>query len=356
MSEFIVPRLEKLDSQPNAKDLLLRFMAENKEKSYLWIGQEGVGKKTHALAFVRSLFCKEGPECSGCTTCKQVLSRTHPDLFWLHKDYFWTPEQRDIKSNQILISVARHLEEKINQSAFSAPCKVAVIPDADDMNSFTQDAILKTFENPPPNTIIILLSTIPARLNPTVLSRCQSIRFPLLPDLIVKKILSKTYGWDEKDSTRAANEAMGNLTLGLKFGNKDWVEFHDKIQTEWDKALQGGDGIWLGLGNELNKLDPEFLELGEVSAAVRQNAVLNEAFWIYLTLWSQRLFGKVETPENLSTLTPDKVMKCINKHRDLLQTTIPAKMIFDHFFLELGRGFETGELEDRPFMDLAVDI
>src|ERR1041385_8672579 len=83
---FVVPRIEKLDSQPEAQKLLKGLLTNRGVQTFLWTGPEGSGKKTHALALVRTLFCQEGLRCVGCAVCRQVLNKTHPDLFWLERE------------------------------------------------------------------------------------------------------------------------------------------------------------------------------------------------------------------------------------------------------------------------------
>src|SRR5258708_1294004 len=125
MPEFIIPRIENLDSQPEVQRLLKALLDHPGVKTFLWAGPEGTGKKTYALSLVRSFFCKEGPACSGCATCHQVLNKTHPDFFWLER-----PEGK----NEITVVATREVDRKLSNAPFSAPLKVAVIAEADRMN------------------------------------------------------------------------------------------------------------------------------------------------------------------------------------------------------------------------------
>ncbi len=356
MAEFTIPRLEKLTIQPDVQKLFQSFLKQPCSQTFLWTGPEGSGKKSYALALTRSLFCNEGPACVGCATCRQVLNKTHPDLFWVHRDHFWTTDSQDIDKQGIVVSTARRISEKLNQAVFSAPFKVAIIPGAETLNEKAQDTLLKTLEEPPANTVIILLAEKTGDFRPTVLSRCRLIRFPALSSKMIEKTLVQTHAWKETEAKRAAVESNGNLTQALKLGDGNWMEFRDKVCADFDKALQGPDEDWMMMVAEYDKWEPEFLEERERTATQRKAEVFTSAFQVYLGLWSRRLSGEIETPVKLSSLPVDVVLRCVQKHQDMLKTNLGPKMILDHFFLELREGFQGGELANRSFMEMSVQI
>jgi DNA polymerase-3 subunit delta' len=356
VADFIVPRLEKLNSQPEVQKLLKGLLDHPGVQTFLWAGPEGSGKKTYALALVRNLFCQEGPNCPGCPTCHQVLNKTHPDLFWVHRDFFWTTETEDIKKQGIVVSTAKRLAEKLNQAALSAPFKVAIIPHAEDLNDQAQNVLLKTLEEPPAKSLIILLAEKTGDFLPTVLSRCRLVRFPALPPLTIEKILEGDYGWKQPEAKVAAEESAGNLTLALKLGNPAWAQFRDKVCSDFDKALQGPDEEWLALAPEYDQWEPDFLEDVERTATQRKAEVLQAALQVYLGLWSRRLSDKEEISDKLTSLPADMVLKCLQKHQDMISTNLNSKMILDHLFLELREGFQKGELLNESFAQMSVQI
>jgi DNA polymerase III subunit delta' len=356
VSLFTIPRLEKLDSQPEVQKLLKGLLANPGVQTFLWSGPEGSGKKTYALSLVRSLFCQEGPACAGCATCRQVLSKTHPDLFWVHRDHFWAEDPEEKKKNEITIKVAQHLSEKLHRAPFSAPLKVAVILDAEELNEQAQNALLKTLEEPPAKTLIILLAQKTGDFLPTVLSRCRPIRFPALPVKVAESLLIQSYGWDKARAHQAAQEAHGNLTLGLKFGDETWAQFREKVGTDFDKALQGPDEEWLTLVSEYEQWEPDFLGERELTATQRKAEVLTAALQVYLGLWSRRLSGEAETPAKLSSLSAGSILQCLQKHQDMIPAYLNSRMILDHLFLELREGFRKGELPNRSFAEMSIKI
>ena len=356
MKPMEMPSLENLESQPEVQKLLKKFIAKPGEQTFLWAGPEGSGKKSYALALVRALFCGEGPACAGCATCRQVLNKTHPDLFWVHRDFFWSEDPNDRKKQGIVVDVAKRLAEKLNQAPFSAPFKVAVVLDSESLNKDAQNVLLKTLEEPPANTVIILLAEKTGNFLPTVLSRCRLIRFPALSTDKVENILVQSYAWKRDEAKNAAQESNGNLALALKYGDGNWREFRDKVCADWDKVLQGPEEEWLALVGEYDKWEPEFLSEAERTATQRKAEVITAAFQVYLGLWSRRLSREVEIPPKLTSLPADVVLRCLQKHQDMILTNLSAKMILDHLFLELREGFQKGEIPNQSFMEMAVKI
>ncbi len=159
--------------------------------AYLFYGQESIGKKQIALELAKSLNCTsliEGDACDECTSCRKIENRTHPDFFFV-EPVKSTPTAREAA---IKIESIRELQRKLAFHPYEGKVKVAVIDDVDLMNLQAANSFLKTLEEPPSATILILISSNPFKLLPTLISRCQTIQFqPLLPENI-KKILKKT--------------------------------------------------------------------------------------------------------------------------------------------------------------------
>ena len=347
MAEFIVPRLEQLKSQGEARALLDKILAQKTVQSMLWTGPEGCGKKTHALGLARSLFCLQGPGCGGCAACKQVLSRTHPDFFWL---------TREEGKNEITVEVARELEKKLGNAPLSAPLKIAVVAEADRMNRDAQNAFLKTLEEPPAKTLVILLAERLASFLPTVLSRCRPVRFGALGVGTVESILAQTYGWDKNQARQAAEKSLGNLSLALKFADPSWAQFVAKVQTDFDRALAGGDGDWLQVAEQYERMEPEFFDEEPWTAAQRKAEVAKAALKAYAGLWGRRLEKIEPIPSTLQGLPPEEALKSIQKHLDILPAYLSARMVLDHLFLELREGFQKGGIFQASFSDEIAQI
>ncbi len=356
MDDFVIPRLEQLDTQPEVERILLGLKEHPGVQTLLWIGPPGSGKKTHALALARSYFCLQGKDCGGCAACRQVLAKTHPDLFWVHREHFWSDEKEDRKKQGIIVNTAKLLSQKISRAPLAAACKIAVIPNAHEMNEDAQNVLLKTLEEPPAATYIILMTDKENALLPTILSRCRPIRFHPIPQGKIEEVLVKTRGWNPGEARKAAGEAEGNLTQALREADPDWVSFREKVKSDLDRVMAGPDGDWLALTTEYEQWEPDFLGDAILTATQRRAVVLKTALQIYLGFWRKRLNGEMDVPSCFSTLPPERVLACLQKHQDMVETNLSTRMILDHLFLELREGFQKGGLSDKSFIDLAVQI
>jgi DNA polymerase III subunit delta' len=129
----------------------------------------GAGGDWLAQWTARLVLCqsRNGAPCGACPGCHRVLTAQHPDLLVL---------QPIEDSRQIRIEQVRELSDELSLTAHQGSYKVAIITPADTLNRFAANALLKTLEEPPPRTLLMLVVTQPSRLPATILSRCQRIR------------------------------------------------------------------------------------------------------------------------------------------------------------------------------------
>jgi DNA polymerase III subunit delta' len=143
--------------------------------SYLFSGQEGIGKKMTAIWFARIANCTgKNPPCGECNSCKKIEKGLHPDVRIISR----AKEKTGISIDQ----VRREIVDEANYKPFEGKFKVFIIDDAHLMNDQSQNSLLKVLEEPGSSVIIILVTSRPNELLPTVLSRCREFRFfPLSP-------------------------------------------------------------------------------------------------------------------------------------------------------------------------------
>jgi len=150
----------------------LRHSLENGRlaHAYLFSGPRGAGKEVMARTLAKAVNClkKKHDSCDRCDSCRRIDENTHPDVYWVR------PE---LKSRRIGVGQIREFERAINLKPMIARVKVGIVADADCMGDEASNAFLKTLEEPPHQTIILLLTTQPQRLLPTILSRCLKIAF-----------------------------------------------------------------------------------------------------------------------------------------------------------------------------------
>lgn len=139
----------------------------------LFHGASGIGKKAFALEFAHWLICEQplaDKACGLCKACMLIAAESHPDLITI----FPEEEGKAIKVDQI-----RELIKKVSLTSHGRGQRVIIVSPADALNINASNSLLKTLEEPPENTVLILISDQPSKLMPTIRSRTQLIRFDL---------------------------------------------------------------------------------------------------------------------------------------------------------------------------------
>lgn len=169
----------------------------------LFAGADGVGKRSVALALAAWLLCEVDADdaCGECAACRQVAAGSHPDLHVL-----------TIASGKKEIGVdrAREVKHFTQLRPLRGSVKIAVINDAHMLTVAAQNALLKTLEEPPGHSLLILVANNPDALLPTVRSRCQRVQFTPLPTDAVIDILTRDHGLTPSAAQQLAALAEGS--------------------------------------------------------------------------------------------------------------------------------------------------
>ena len=155
--------------------------------AYCFIGESGVGKHSFAVELAKTLLCERLGDsfeaCDVCDSCRLVPVGTHPDLFQVARPADKLEFPIDVIRDELLPSMA--------MKPARGGRKIAIVDDADDLNTEAANCFLKTLEEPPPGSLLILVGgTNVERQLPTILSRCQVARFAPLPPDAVRKVLT----------------------------------------------------------------------------------------------------------------------------------------------------------------------
>ncbi len=144
----------------------------------LFSGPQGVGKELFAQLFAKSLLCQEpdssGLPCGHCQPCHLLVSGVHPDFTNIAPD-------AESKSGEILVDTIRGLAFSTTLTSTAGSHRIVLLRPAERMSNSAANAFLKTLEEPPLGTLMILISDRPSRLLPTIRSRCQLIGFATPP-------------------------------------------------------------------------------------------------------------------------------------------------------------------------------
>lgn len=200
---------------------LKRAFKNNKlSHSYLFQGADGIGKKMTALAFSKALLCKEKGEepCNRCSSCVKFETGNHPDFFLIQPD-------RDIIRKEQIEDVI----SDINFKPFESSRKIYVIDDSQKMTREAQNCFLKTLEEPPDYAIFFLIIGQNMGLLPTILSRCEIIKFfPVRKDELEKFLISK-YKKSKEEAEFISSYSKGSVEKAISIASSDeFVELREE--------------------------------------------------------------------------------------------------------------------------------
>ena len=221
------------DQQRSVRILAAFLQKRNIPHALLFTGIEGVGKKDAALAFAMACNCtgeKPGRSefidhsnskkelstafnpCGYCQSCRKIESGNHPDIIRIK------PSGASIKIDQI-----RSFCDTLALKPYEARVRVVIISDADAMNPSAGNALLKMLEEPPDNSILILTACQISDLLPTIVSRCQHIRFNPVSVKSIETRLIEHQGLAPDKASIIAAMANGSISKAFAMNNSSWI-------------------------------------------------------------------------------------------------------------------------------------
>lgn len=237
----------------------------------LFIGMEGVGKQDAAMAFAMACNCKSherGPfgkrphlrtkddradlrhidagHCGPCKSCRKIVAGQHPDIIHI------APSGSLIKIGQI-----RDLCRTLSMMPYEARLRVVVITDAQTMNPAAGNALLKVLEEPPDRTILILTATQTSDLLPTIVSRCQHIRFRPISRKHIEMQLIEAHDMRPDDAEIISIMANGSLSkarsMMRSMPRTNWIKRRIWIINEIDAMIDKPMASRLAFAEKLSK-------------------------------------------------------------------------------------------------------
>ena len=219
-------RFSDIIGQEHAKRILLNAVSTGRlPHAFIFSGTEGTGKKSLATALTMLLNCPtpiSDGGCGSCKICKQIITGSFPDL------HIVTPKKDKYKTSKISIDQIRDIYAKLSFVPM-VKFRVIVIDHAEEMTEEASNAFLRILEEPPPNNIFILNVLEPLNLLPTIVSRCQNIKFYPVPEEKITDWLIKTKGLDSDTAVVVSKMSEGSIGKALELVENDFL----KKREEW---------------------------------------------------------------------------------------------------------------------------
>jgi DNA polymerase-3 subunit delta' len=236
--------------------------------TFLFVGPAGIGKRLFALRLAQSLLCETTPAdeltaCGICSACTQVLALTHPDLEIISK-----PADKSSLPLDLLIGDKEHrmregLCHRIAMRPSRGGRRIAIIDDADYLQTEGANCLLKTLEEPPKKSVLILLSSSLQRQLPTIRSRCQIVPFrPLEPALLARLLVQHHLVSDTETAERLSAISEGSIQRACELNSPELWQFRALLYETLSRQT------WEGA--EMGKVISDYVDASGKEAAARR--------------------------------------------------------------------------------------
>jgi len=231
--------------------------SERLSHAYLFVGERGVGKEATALELAKALFCEKSAACSPepCPNCTRVAKLSHPDLHFI----FPAPAKvKETEQTQILQSVAanpyqrdelwanpmisiekiREIRRKSSYKSFEGRGRIVIIVDAERMSEEAANSVLKILEEPPQKMYLLMISSRPNLLLPTISSRCQLIKFEPLKAAEIEQALIENHNIEQEKARLTSRVASGSYRRAIELLDENLQEMQNQSLEFFRKSVQ----------------------------------------------------------------------------------------------------------------------
>ncbi|MBM3255056.1 MAG: DNA polymerase III subunit delta' [Candidatus Omnitrophica bacterium] len=285
--------------------------------AYLFIGEEGIGKYLTAVNFAKAINClsKDYRSCDSCLSCLKIEKKQHPDV------HFIEPQE----SESIKIELMRDLKKEISFKPYEARKKVFIINNAHNLTDEAANALLKVLEEPPRDSLIILVTAKPKLLFKTIVSRCQTIKFSPLVRHELEETLNKDYHLDSLGAHFLAYYSEGRLGCALKMKEGNILKNKNTIIDGFEKvALDKKEDIRVCL----NILASWFRDIYLVKAGLTPSQIIN----------LDRKDELLKLTDHYSWQDLDAIFDTISDSLSYLEHNINTKLLLSNLKVQICRG------------------
>ncbi|HTY45996.1 MAG TPA: DNA polymerase III subunit delta' [Patescibacteria group bacterium] len=288
---------------------------------YLFVGPEGLGKHLTARTLAKAVNCQAGSvdSCDICPSCRKIDAYQHPDVL------FVADTDEVVKIEQV-----RQLQQRISLKPYEARRKVCVIDNAHHLTAEAANALLKVLEEPPAESLIILVSAKPTLLFKTIVSRCRAVTFSPLERAELAKILQSEYGLRDEAARFLAYFSEGRIGQALRLKDGDILGEKNRVL---DAFFSSGREGQLSLEDKsrlrgyLNILATWFRDMSLVKIGMPHSELINyDRRSDLLGSMQQYSFGDI-----------DEIVVCISNSILYLEQNVNIKLLLSNLRAELTR-------------------
>ncbi len=300
--------------EPVREEFRERLQGDRLAHAILLSGPGGTGKLGLAMEIAAALLCLESslPSCGKCRSCQLLVSGAHPDFRLLS----FSENVKGKLRTEIVIDQVRKLISSVQLTTTISQRKVALIHPAEAMNRNAANALLKTLEEPPGDTVMILLSHDPSRLAITIRSRCQNLHVRL-PDFgVAQSWLVESGGYAQAEAAQALKAAAGSpLRAGELLpegGMADYQLVSDTLESTLDGSCAASGAV-----AALADVEPENL-------------------WTWFSLGAAELFRQ-NINDHAFALKLSQLQKTADRNRNLLSSPVRKDLLLQDWLIQWAR-------------------
>jgi DNA polymerase III delta prime subunit len=275
----------------------LALKIKEKSSSFLFIGPSGVGKKYHTFKLIKKILGED----------KRIEQEIHPNVIFLKP-----------KNTKIEIDDVRDLIKTLNYSPLEKNKRFIVIEDAHYLNKYSANALLKAIEEPPKDTVFILISNHLHSLPATIISRCEIIKFPPLK----KEKLSEILNIKDEVLLHYAKGSVSNLNF-FTFNKEIIIDFINFIKSPTDNY------------NYIAKLTEELVKISENPVKTKERENLEKINSLIISIILEKIEAKINDLEYIRKQI--NLIESINDIFKIIYTNTKAYLVLENMLLKLAR-------------------
>ena len=293
-------------------DFLDKVIKQREVKhAYLFYGPENVGKSTIALLFAQAILCSghdfETIPCGECGDCRLIENSNHPNLYL------------NDSTSSVSVEEIRNLINFLDLRPYQSNKKAVIITHAERMTNQAANAFLKSLEEPPTNSTIIMTTENPDKLLPTIVSRTQAVQFGTISQREIMEHLINKEGIDQKKALEISQFSSGKIGQAISISREmDTFRDEQKFLTEFDLIISG-DSIY------------EKVKSAEKYGTEKE--VLEKRFDSMELFYQQRILRMEKMNEGLKII---EILDKIAQSREYLNKNVNPRLVWENIVLTKG--------------------